>query len=148
MNVAIVGSEEKYWEWHQRDFVIKEIVDILKVLDVDEPPRLISGGCPKGGVDIWAEVVAITLGYPRTIFRPGVNQWEDGYDDGSLYDESGKLLSYDPHMLWGYKSRNIKIAEFCDILYCFDPKDRDWSGGVWTYNKALELGKEAHHIAV
>ena len=42
----------------------------------------------------------------------------------------------------------VAIATECDILYCIDPKGRGDGGGLWTYNKAKELGKESHRIII
>jgi DnaJ-class molecular chaperone len=75
--------------------------------------------------------------------------------------------------LKGYRSRNIQIAECCDILYDIELKGSckhcggkgllefrnhetcnyckgtgNYSGGTWTYRKALEFGKEAHQIII
>ena len=86
---------------------------------------LISGGCPKGGVDIWAEEVADELKIPKRIFKPSSLDWE------------------------GYKTRNIKIAKVCDVLYCIDPKWRNGkTGGKWTLNKAKELGKDTYLVEI
>ena len=124
MRVAIVGSEEKYWTAETRRQAIKKMLDIILV---DHwLPTLISGGCPKGGVDIWVEILATVYSYDINVYHPENNRWEPN----------------------GYKKRNMEIAETCDVLYCVDPADRDWSGGMWTMNYAQKLGKEVHHIRV
>ena len=146
MKIAIVGSEEKYWTPEQREKVVRRIKKILYqpyVIMGDKgfhetmikPVTLISGGCPKGGVDIWAEIVADILGIPKDIKNPEINQWRDSMTI-DVNDDEIKLM--------GYKSRNILIAEECDVLYCFDPAYRDWSGGRWTMKHAEKLGKEIH----
>lgn len=147
--VAVVGSEEKYWTSDQRTKVIRKIKDILTYLEspIDmlgdklpfDPDNviLVSGGCPKGGVDIYAEIVADVLRIEKDIKYPEINQWEDQY----VYVNDNKNVQT---KLIGYKSRNIEIAEACDVLYCIDPADRKWSGGRWTYSYARKLGKEVH----
>lgn len=150
MKIAIVGSQEKYWKQNQREKVVKQIKKILTShIVVTGPahygetkyPVLISGGCPYGGVDIWAEVIADVLGIPKDIKHPEIRSWED-----SEYEDSPVPLSRKPKV--GYRDRNITIAKECDVLYCFDPEGRDWSGGQWTYHYANRLGKEVHLIEV
>lgn len=169
INVAICGSEDKYWTLEQRTKVVKKIKEIFlyetnkevekvtkNIIKSEEYIKtvfwnpynrcgdaitLISGGCPKGGVDIWAEIVADTLGINKDIKYPEVNQWEDSveYDDSRINP---------PEYKKGYKSRNIEMAEACDVLYCIDPKGRKWSGGRWTLTYAKKLGKETHLIEI
>lgn len=146
--VAICGSEEKHWTPETRTKAVIKIRDCLlkhaeHYNDMNAPEYdssqliLVSGGCPKGGVDIYAEIVADTLGIKKEIYEPQVNQWVDWKSEA---DSEGVVI------LKGYKSRNIQIAEACDIFYCIDAKDRAWSGGRWTMNYARKLGKEVHLI--
>lgn len=62
-----------------------------------EHPRsvLVSGHCPLGGIDIWAEEEATKLGRRMIIYPPKVNSWEAGY-----------------------KPRNLQIAHTSDICHC------------------------------
>jgi hypothetical protein len=153
--VAIVGSSESHWTPEQRTVAVKKIKDIL--LDESNYPEacpatpvtLISGGCPKGGIDIWAEIVADTLGIGKEIFLAEVKQWDDSvvpttldkiYPDGTHH--------YNTKRLKGYMSRNIQIANACDVLYCIDPKGRKGGGGQWTMNYNKNLGKDTHHIVI
>lgn len=136
MRIAIVGSNEKHWTPETRTLACKEIKKILindDYLDYvnNNPydviyPTLISGGCPKGGVDIWAEIIADFIGLEKRIYYPTNEQWEPN----------------------GYKERNERIAHECDVLYCIDPKERDWSGGRYTMKRAEFYGKETHLILV
>jgi len=144
--VAIIGSEEKYFTSSQRTDAVKEIYRIL----TDKPydwglinTIFISGGCPRGGIDIWAEIVADVLGIKKQIFYPEVNQWEDQY----VYVNNNKSVQT---KLIGYESRNIQIAEACDVLYCIDPKGRKWSGGRWTleYLRKNFPNKESHLVII
>ena len=125
---------------------------------------LVSGHCPKGGVDIWAEEVADELSIKKEIYPAEVNQWED------------KIHDYDtlPIRQKGYHSRNIQIAKACDVLYCFVPNthsnlsrtmyveilsknqycihckipDHPTNGGCWTMKYAKKLGKEVHLVVI
>ena len=136
MNIAIVGSEAKYWTPETRNRAcakIKEILidDIYYDFNRDDPgdityPTLISGGCPKGGIDEWAEIIADFIGLKKRIYYPVNNIWEPD----------------------GYKARNERIAMDCDVLFCIDPVERSWSGGRHTMKRAEFYGKETHLIAV
>jgi hypothetical protein len=122
---------------------------------------LVSGHCPKGGVDIWAEEIADELGIKKEMYAPEVNQWNDKYSD----DEQEGVIEH--HL--GYRSRNIQIAEACDVLYnitrrCCMPtitEDYEWawckhckdtghisSGACWTMQYAKKLGKETHLVVI
>jgi hypothetical protein len=152
--VAIVGSSESHWTPERRTKAVLKIVEILNSYalwygDFSNPPcsyadvTLLSGGCPKGGIDIWAEIAADVLGIAKDIHYAGIKQWESTFAD--FGDTPG---SSSARRLKGYKERNIEIATECDVLYCIDPKGRFGGGGLWTYAKAQELGKEVHHIII
>jgi hypothetical protein len=119
MRIAIVGAEESKWSKEQQRKVKQTIKQILgSALELFKPDDviLVSGHCPKGGVDIWAEEIAKELGIKTEIYAPEVNQWEDEkmIEHGVGYSQVYKIRK-------GYKSRNILIAEACDILYDIEP---------------------------
>lgn len=118
MKLAIVGSEEKYWS---RELAVKAISAIDALLGPQD--TLISGGCLRGGVDIWAERIADKKGLKKIIFLPQKNNW------------------------YYYKKRNIQIAHECDFLVCVEPGDRK-SGGYWTLCYARSIGKLANHVRI
>jgi len=136
MRIAIVGSEAKHWTPRTRMLACKKIKEILINDDYvdyhnNNPddviyPTFISGGCPKGGIDLWAEIISDFIGLGKQIYYPENNQWEPN----------------------GYKERNERIAQECDVLYCIDPKGREWSGGRYTMKRAEFYGKETHLIIV
>ena len=169
VNIAIVGSEEKYWTPELREIACKEIKKILINDDYLEYynnnpydviyPTLISGGCPKGGIDIWAEIIADFIGLEKKIYYPEVKNWEDVCKSSKATDcvyakkKNGLVICeatlYDcPDKRIGYKTRNERIAQDCDVLYCIDPSSRKWSGGRWTMKRADFYGKETHLIIV
>lgn len=160
MKIAIVGAQEYNWNKDQKekakamikaifirvvlskDLTMKNLEQIL-YLPIDEfdfeDIVMISGHCPLGGVDIWAEDIADELGIKKEIYPPEVYQWNDKISKGSYVDDVVELK--------GYRSRNIQIAEMCDILYCINPKGIR-SGGTWTMEYAKKLGKEVHLVEI
>jgi len=152
MKVGIIGNAaDKFTpdtEWKAREM-------IGKILKGAEDPILISGHCPMGGVDIFAEEIADNLGIPKDIKEPKVKCWDDG--------KGG----------YGFKARNLDIAQTSDELhiilvkeyppnykkqrfsYCYhcrkmgrNATDHVKSGACWTAMQALKLGKkvEWHYI--
>lgn len=117
---------------------------IKQIISKEKPSVVISGGCPLGGVDIWAEETANELGIPTCIYRPKVHRWN-------------------PERGYGFRARNLDIANNCDVLYNVVVEDwpkgytgkkyRDYhcvgkgvpshvkSGGCWTAWKAYAAGK-------
>lgn len=89
---------------------------------------VVSGACPKGGVDIWAIQIAKEFGCQTLEFPAKKQAWEGGY-----------------------KQRNIQIAKVSNEVTCFTLRggycphcDRDAhikSGGCWTTKYARKLGK-------
>ena len=77
--------------------------DVIKVYD-------------KGGVDTWVEIIAKELGIKTEIYAPEVNQWNDLITYQPLGDGTSVKVKYK-----GYRSRNIQIAEACDVLYDIEP---------------------------
>ena len=170
VKIAIVGPQEDKWNKEQKEKAKEQIYLILAnhnriAIENKDTVTIISGHCPKGGVDIWVEEIANELHFNIKIYKPEVNQWEDRYP---TEHES----PYIPYRMWmGYKSRNIKIAKDCDILYCIVPynwdnfnmrppyDDYSWcrhckvwrhptNGGCWTMNYAKKIGKDTHLIVV
>lgn len=124
IKIAIVGAEEYKWKGYDIGIVKETISNILKV-----PCTLISGHCPKGGVDIWAEDYANSKGIETQIYKPQHNTWR-------------------PH---GYEERNILIAQNCDVIYVISPRSQKsavWNGGIWTGMYAKQLGKTVSFISI
>jgi hypothetical protein len=123
---------------------------------------LISGHCPYGGVDIWAEEIADELGIEKEIYAPDINQWEDkhrtivGYNH--IYDKVVET-EYEEDLM-GYKSRNKLMADKGNIVYCIVPDRHELTckhckimghpsnGGCYTLNYAKKLGKETHLVII
>jgi hypothetical protein len=167
MKVAIVGPQEDKWLPEQKVRVKQAITTILYQYQFEKELIMVSGGCPLGGVDIWAEEVAKERGVNTDIFKPDINQWEDKieYENFPMYD--GKAVDYEV-IFKGFKSRNIAIAKNCDVLYCIVPKvlsvttdksthkyckhcnsfNHPNNGGCWTMKFAKKIGKETHLVIV
>ena len=133
MKIAIVGSSHLTGE--EEEDARKSCGLVLTQMIEDygsDSLVLISGGA--SGVDTIAEVVASGLGIKCDIHRPVEQNWD------------------------AYKVRNIKIAEDCDIIYCFptkvrlepcyhcNAKDHERSGGCYTAKHAKLLKKEVHVV--
>jgi len=183
IKIAIVGAEENKWKPEQKVQVKNIIITLLtkhafrentKILpyantsmEVDwSRVVLVSGRCPEGGVDIWAEEIADELGIKKEIYAPEVNQWNDktvyqcekcGFIDTSSKQEFERLSQsqkeyllnhrrrcggrFLPVVLKGYRSRNIQIAEACDVLYNIEPaRSCLWCKG--TGKKPFPLPKQ------
>lgn len=165
MKIAIVGAQESKWTVEQKEKAREKIKEILLSYLRRINPRIskrfdercwteveftneiailtiISGHCPKGGVDIWVEEIADELGISKIIYKPEINSWKDQYGiSNQKYAPKWKTL------LMGYKSRNEQIARTCNILYDIEPKGKR-SGGTWTLEYAKGLGKEVHKIEI
>jgi len=125
MKIAIVGSQGRYWTPETRKTAVLKLVEILNMYNKPNVDIVVvSGVCPYEGMDIYAEVVATIFGYEL-----------------ELYPARTKDRI-------GYRERNYQIAKACDVLYCFDPRGRGWSGGKWTMKMAKELGKETHLVEI
>lgn len=113
MRLAIVGSHSRFLTDRQK-FRARDIIDQL-ILDY-KPEVIVSGGC--SGIDQLAAEVAGEKGVQRLIFLPENWCWA-------------------PH---GFKERNLKIAENCDMLVRIVSQDSTTYGSGWTRDRAKELG--------
>ena len=92
MKLGVVGHEQaKFTELTEK----KAREEIYKAIAYFEATELVSGRCPLGGVDIYAEEIAAELGLKMTVFAPLVNEW----------GAPG-----------GFRERNLKIANHSDIV--------------------------------
>lgn len=114
MKIAIVGAEESRWTEKQKEEAKFRIRQLLYVGNGPKWDRavLVSGRCHRGGVDIWAEEIADELELEKEIYPAEVHRWMDMIDISS-----GSKLK-------GYRSRNIQIAEACDVLFDIEPEIR------------------------
>jgi hypothetical protein len=143
MKIGIVGHGKNKFTKHAEQTAKNTIRNILLA---HSSPTLISGHSPVGGIDIWAEEIAIELGIKMDIKTPRQKSWEGEY---------------------GYKARNLDIAQSSDEIHvilvdeypknykgirftiCYHcakhpgkVKSHVKSGGCWTGWKAYDLGKD------
>jgi hypothetical protein len=145
IRIGFVGSSERHWNKQSKIKATQKISEILNQCIIQygkENIVFVSGRSKKGGIDVWAEITAISLGVETKIYPAEVEKWDD----------LNEMIA-DPHpspmkRFKGYMSRNIDIAKTSDILFCIDPKGRDGGGGQWTMNYARKLNKEVHHIVI
>ncbi len=129
MKLAIVGSSDlTFYQAAEVRHIIEGALDHL--IEKDYFVTVVSGASPKGGVDIIAEEVANKKGIPTLIFRPEINQW---------HDKDGKM---------GYKSRNKRIAQECDVMICIRSEQSKTYGSGWTADHAEKLGKKVERLTV
>lgn len=150
MNVGIIGHGRDKFNAVSKAVAKAEISRILS----RHAGRciIVSGRSPMGGVDVWAESLAVKLGFPVDIKVPKDHQWDGDY---------------------GFKQRNLDIAETCDIIYvilvsdypgnyrgrrfdsCYhcnqhdhDHEEHVKSGACWTAWKAVEREKEVVWVII
>lgn len=129
MNVGIVGHEAaKFTRLGEA-----EAKRIITELLLPEDAVLVSGHCPLGGVDIWAEEIADQLGRAKIIHPPKANNWEGGFKPRNL------LIARDSEVCHcivvnvlppSYRGRRFPVCYHCRSY------DHVKSGGCWTARKA------------
>lgn len=120
--VCIVGS----YRWHpveQTEAAKRLIHEILSDFN-PEMDEVISGACPKGGIDIWAINIAKELGFSTRTFPPRKNEW------------------------YWFKKRNIAMANYCDIMFRIKSTLSNTNGSGFTIQKAAELEKRTQTYEV
>lgn len=146
MKVGVVGSEGKKFTVEGEASARRLIRRLIR-----GATHVVSGECHLGGIDIYAHEIADELGIPFIPCPPAHHRWEGGY-----------------------KQRNLLIATLSDVVYCIsvdklppsftgmkfpscyhclnadrDATDHVKSGGCWTVNQAIRLGKrgEVHVVS-
>ncbi len=130
MRLGVVGNAQDKFTPETERVAREGIRDAIAMHGATE---IVSGRCPKGGVDLYAEEIAAELGLPATIYPPLRTKWAGP---------------------GGYRERNLKIALTSDLVTvvvvrelppgyegmrfpdCYHCKDRNpphvKSGGCWT----------------
>lgn len=94
MKLGIVGHEQAKFT-HHTEALAREAIELA--IDTFEPEAIVSGHCPLGGVDIYAEEAAAARGLRMIVHAPQTFSW------------SGPL---------GYRARNLRIAKESDLVLC------------------------------
>lgn len=147
-NVGIFGHASDKFDARTEALARKLIFDILVGAEnTYSEVCMVSGHSPLGGIDVWAEEVAISLGMLMDLKIPKQNTWDAPY---------------------GFKQRNLDIAKTSDVVHvilvkeypkdysgqrfklCYHCKTSDHvkSGGCWTGKQAQKLGKKVNWYVI
>lgn len=134
VKIAVVGSREDAWGAPARNearatlaFLIGRAHGQFMVAAVAKKLTIISGACPKGGVDIWARNLCRDAGINLIEFAPGLQVW------GGVN---------------GYKARNDRIAEACDMMLVIRSEYAKTHGSFYTGKRAEALGKPVVWVTI
>ena len=108
------------------------------------PSAVVSGHCPMGGVDIYAEQEAWKLEVPLILHVPRKNSWEgDGKPSVEVTQDPRMRVIYHS----GFKARNLAIAQDSAMGLCVVVKDyiKGFNGMVFKDCYHCR-GKNPHHI--
>lgn len=129
--LAIVGSTELTADQRRvATWLIDMIIEDAKA----EPGELviISGGA--SGIDTLAAESAIEHRLRLVEYRPQVKCWEGKFLDGQYF--------------FGFRHRNLQIAEECDTLVSIRSINSKTYGSGWTADAAEGLGKVVRRLYV
>ena len=126
MKLAIVGST-CFTDTELHD----QVVPIISKWVLEwRPEAIISGGAV--GVDKMAAVAAVFFSH--------------------YLDQKIELIQFLPeHPRWepeGYKDRNLKIAQECDLLLAIRSRWSRTYGSGWTADQAEQMGKEVVRVTL
>jgi len=150
MKVGIVGhGADKFEDWSEAKAkeVIRQIISYY--VNSGENVTLVSGHSPVGGIDIWAEEIAVEFRIDTDIKTPRQNVWDAEYGfkqrniDIARSDVVHVILvkHYPPQ----YKGRRFDVCYHCVKHHLTFTHVK--SGGCWTGWKAKEFGNNLHfHI--
>lgn len=134
VKIAVVGSREDAWDVGTRRtahaavaYLIGRAAGHCCVAAVGKKLTVISGACPKGGVDIWARDLCSDYGINLIEFPPGTQTW--GGENG-------------------YKARNDRIAEECDFMLVVRSNRSATRGSMYTGKRAEFLGKRVIWVTI
>lgn len=118
IKIVIVGAEQKHWSYPKECMVRGFIAQLM----INQPTAIfISGDCPKGGVDQWVREIAKFLNKTFISYPPKKNSW------------------------YWYRKRNIQMAQEGDYILDLEPLGHT-SGGTWTLNYGLSIGKKGEKV--
>ena len=133
--IGIVGHEAAKFTVEGKRAAFRMIEALLTHCDV-----LVSGGCHLGGVDIWAEEVADSIGATKIIHLPKKRSWHGGYKERN---EAIARDSDEVHIIVvntlpaGFRGMTHALCYHCGT------RAHVKSGGCWTGKVAERMGKRA-----
>ncbi len=119
MNLGIVGPEGNRFGVETTRLAVQAIHDLIVK---HRATCIVSGHCPKGGVDLFAEEVAEELKMERLIYAAAVDSW----------DAPG-----------GYRARNLKIARNSDLVAVVTLREAP----PWLRGEGVRL-EECYHCGI
>lgn len=134
-NIGIVGHESLKFLPAQVDAAKAIIREILTPVDA----VVVSGHCHLGGVDIWAEEIAIEMGRyrPELIYAPKSMSWEGGYKERNMQ------IAYSSHEIHVIVVKDYppdyKGMRHDHCYHCYTT-DHIKSGACWTAKQGKRLG--------
>jgi hypothetical protein len=135
VRIGIVGSEQAKFtpltERAARAF-------IRRLLTRPGVSAVVSGACHLGGVDSYAREEGEAIGRAVFEFAPAVRSWSDGYKP-----RNAKIASASDHVVCitvrelpaSYEGMRFPLCYHCKVATHVK------SGGCWTVNEAIRLGK-------
>lgn len=144
MRVGIIGCASDKFSIRAE----KKAKDIIhQILSRPEAEVLVSGHCPIGGVDIWAEEEAKLLEMKQDIKIPKQHSWdgEYGFKKRNLdiaRDSDGVHVIVVDRYPKGYNGRRFTDGEGNPFCYHCRMGGHIKSGGCWTGHKAKDQGKK------
>jgi hypothetical protein len=143
MKIGIVGAEAAKFTPLWRFKAFRAIRDLM----YDDCDTVVSGACPLGGVDSWAEQVARERGKAFIEHKPVVNSWDGvgGFRDRNrlIAESSDRVVCIVVRRLPDqYRGRKFALCYHCKC------DDHVKSGGCWTAWEAVKLGKIGELIII
>lgn len=139
MNKGIVGHEAAKFT-PETEAKAKALIEHILLCEDGSGHTLVSGRCPLGGIDVWAEEFADTWNIDKIIHSPKVNNWTYGYKPRNILIAKDSLIVH--NIVVKEYPENYKGMRF-DFCYHCNTKDHIKSGGCWTAKYAQKLGKKA-----
>lgn len=140
---GIIGPESAKFTPETKAKACAIIAELLRPDDVG----LVSGRCPLGGVDVWAEVCADRWGRRKRIFIPSCNTWTAGYAPRNrLIARASDVVHVIAIATYpdSYTYERFPLCYHCvkDEARAFG-RDHVKGGACWTARAAMRLGKTA-----
>ena len=137
-NIGIVGHESAKFTADQQAAAKALIRELLAPADA----VVVSGHCHLGGIDIWAEEIAIELGRhdPTLIYAPKSLAWSGGYKERNMLIASSSHIVH--VIVVAEYPPDYKGMRFDHCYHCYTTEHIK-SGGCWTGKQAKRQGTPA-----